>query len=70
MEDILTKHIEKLNKSEKLLLVETIWNSIVSEPDDVPLPDHHKSVLDERLKTLDEDTERGTSWAEFRKNYI
>ena len=52
MVDILTKQIEKLNKSEKLLLVEALWDSIASEPEDVPLPEHHKSVLDERLKTL------------------
>lgn len=70
MEDILSKQIEKLNKSEKLLLVETLWDSITSEPEDVPLPEHHKSVLDERLKTIDEDTEKGTSWDEFRKNYL
>lgn len=70
MEDTLTKQIDKLNKSEKLLLVETLWDSIASDPTDVPLPDHHKSVLDERLKTLDEDTEKGVSWDEFRKNYL
>jgi len=70
MEDTLTKQIEKLNKSEKLLLVEALWDSIASEPKDVPLPEHHKSVLDERLKTLNEDTEKGESWDKFRKNYI
>jgi len=70
MEDTLTKQIEKLSKSEKLLLVETLWDSIASEPEDIPLPEHQKSVLDERLKTLDEDTEKGTSWNEFRKNYL
>jgi putative addiction module component (TIGR02574 family) len=70
MDDTLSKQIEKLNKSEKLLLVEALWDSIASEPEDVPLPEHNKSVLDERLKTLDEDTEKGESWDKFRKNYI
>lgn len=70
MEDTLIKQIEKLNKSEKLLLVEALWDSITTEPEDVPLPEHHKSVLDERLKTLDEDTKEGTSWDEFRENYL
>lgn len=70
MEDTLNKQIEKLSKSEKLLLVEALWDSIASEPEDVPLPEHHKSVLDERLKTLDEDTEKGESWDKFRENYI
>ena len=70
LEDTLTQQIEKLNKSEKLRLVEAIWDSIASEPGDVPLPEHHKSVLDERLKTLDEDTEKGVSWDKFRKKYL
>jgi putative addiction module component (TIGR02574 family) len=70
MVDTLIKQIEKLNKREKLLFVEALWDSIASEPENVPLPDHHKTVLDERLKTLDEDTERGESWDEFRKNYL
>lgn len=70
MEDTLAKQIEKLDKSEKLLLVEALWDSIASEPEDVPLPEHHKSVLDERLKTLQEDTQKGIPWKEFRKNYL
>ena len=70
MKDTLNKEIEKLNKSEKLLLVESLWDSIASEPEDVPLPEHHKAILDERLKTLDEDTEKGEPWSEFRRNYL
>ena len=70
MEETLTKQIERLNKSDKLRLVETLWDSIASDPSDVPFPDHHKSTLDERLKTLDEDTDKGKSWDEFRKNYL
>lgn len=30
---------------------------------------HYKSVLNERLKTIDEDTEKGNVWDEFIKNY-
>lgn len=70
MNDILNKEIEKLNKSEKLLLVESLWDSIASDPENIPLPEHHKTILDERLKTLDEDTEKGVPWSDFRKNYL
>ena len=45
MKDALLKEIEKLNKSEKLLLVESLWDSIASEPGDVPLSEHHKSPI-------------------------
>ncbi len=70
MDDALIKQIENLTKSEKLFLVETIWDSIASEPDEVPLSEHQKSILNERLKTLDEDTIRGESWDKFMKNYL
>lgn len=70
MEDTLTKQIEKLNKSEKLLLVEALWDSIASEPEDLPLPEPHKSVLNERLKTLDEDTKKGEFRDKFWEKYL
>lgn len=70
MNDTLSNEIKKLNKSEKLLLVEALWDSIASDPEDVPLPEHHKTILDERLKTIDEDTEKGVPWDEFKKKYL
>lgn len=70
MKDTLTKEIEKLNKSEKLLLVESLWDSIASDPEDVPLPKHHRTILDERLKTLEEDMKKGELWSKFKKNYL
>ncbi|AXJ01586.1 putative addiction module component, TIGR02574 family [Cyclonatronum proteinivorum] len=70
MDTVLIQKIDKLNRQEKLVLMEVLWNSIASEPDGVPLPDHHTSVLDERLKTLDEDFEKGESWDVFIKKYI
>lgn len=70
MNDTLSNEIKKLNKSEKLLLVEALWDSIASDPEDVPLPEHHKTILDEWLKTIDEDTEKGVPWDEFKKKYL
>jgi putative addiction module component (TIGR02574 family) len=70
MKNTLSEQIQKLDTNEKLVLVEEIWDSIISEPHRVPLTQHQKSILDERLKTLDEDTKKGVSWDEFRKNYL
>lgn len=70
MEETLTKQIDRLNKSEKIRLVESLWDSIASDPADVPLPNHHETILGQRLKTIDEDSRDGKSWNEFRKNYL
>lgn len=70
MENTLIKELSQLNKNEKIILVEALWDSIASDPDQVSLPEHHKSILEERLQTLDEDTENGKSWDEIRKDYL
>ncbi|SMO92527.1 addiction module protein [Gracilimonas mengyeensis] len=70
MEDTLIKEISRLNKNEKIKLVEALWDSIASDPEDVAVPEHHKSILEERLKTLDEDTANGKPWDQIRTEYL
>lgn len=70
MEDTLIKELSRLNKNEKIILVEALWDSIASDPEQVGFPDHHKSILEERLQTLDEDIANGKSWDEIREKYL
>ncbi len=42
--------INKLSTPEKILLVEDIWDSIVSNEAVVPVPQSHMEELDRRLK--------------------
>jgi putative addiction module component (TIGR02574 family) len=70
METTLIKELSQLNKNEKMLLVEALWDSIASDPDEVDVPNHHKSVLEERLKTFEQDKLNGASWEEVRQKYI
>lgn len=70
MVDTLSKQLSKLNKNEKLLLVEALWDSIAADPDNLDIPDHHKSILDQRLESLETDISNATSWDEFKKNYL
>lgn len=70
MEDTLIKELSRLSKNEKIILVEALWDSIASDPEQVSFPDHHKSILEERLQTLDEDTANGKSWDEVRGKYL
>ena len=42
--------ISKLSASEKILLVEDLWDSISSDESSIPVPESHKAELDRRLK--------------------
>jgi len=70
MENTLINELSQLNKNEKLLLVEALWDSIASDPNEVEVPDHHKSILEKRLKTLEQDKAKGSSWKEVRQKYL
>lgn len=70
MEKTLINELSQLNKNEKLLLVEALWDSIASDPEEVEVPDHHKSILEQRLQTLEEDKKNGSSWKEVRQKYL
>ncbi len=70
MEDALIKELSRLNKNEKIILVEALWDSIASDPEQVDVPEHHKSFLEERLQSLDNDTANGKSWDEIREKYL
>lgn len=70
MEKTLIDELSQLNKNEKLLLVEALWDSIASDPEKVDVPDHHKTILEKRLHTLEEDKKNGSSWNEVRQKYL
>ena len=44
------QEINKLNLTEKLLLVEDIWDSIAQSNSELPLPEWQKLELDKRYK--------------------
>lgn len=46
----LRSEIRKLNVSEKLLLVEEVWNEIALSNEELPLPEWQKKELDKRLE--------------------
>ena len=40
--------IERLTIPEKMLLIEDLWNSIATDPSEVPVPDSHIQELEHR----------------------
>ncbi len=43
-------NINKMSTSEKILLLEELWDSITSEESNIPMPQSHMKELDKRLK--------------------
>lgn len=56
-----------LNPSEKLQLVEDLWDDIASTPDVVPVRDWQKKELERRKANLMKHPEAGLSWEEVKK---
>ncbi|MFX0102050.1 MAG: addiction module protein [Candidatus Hodarchaeota archaeon] len=44
--------ISKLSIPEKILLVEDIWDSIIPDASEIPVPESHKEELNRRIETL------------------
>ena len=56
--------LDQMTAEEKVLLIETIWNSLSETPGGIPLTDHHRIILDERRRKLAEGTAEFVDWRE------
>jgi len=58
--------IKMLDITERILLVEEIWDSIAQEQDSLGLTDYEKRVIDERLLSLKKNPNNLLSWDEIK----
>ena len=56
----------KLNVSERMQLVQDIWDSIISFPDAIELTEAQRNELDQRLQAYYSDPGAGISWEELK----
>ena len=56
-----------LSPSEKLQLVEDLWDDLASAKDQVPVHEWQKAELDRRMKNLQETTAPLASWSEIKE---
>lgn len=61
--------IQKLSPSERILLAEKLWDSVISEDVKIEISEEQKLELDKRLKALEEDGTPGISWDEIKLKY-
>jgi len=61
MQDIL-----KLSLSERILIVEAIWDSISEKEGDIDLSQDTMTLLDERLTSHERNPDEGSSWDDVK----
>ena len=64
----LRSEIRKLNVSEKLLLVEEVWNEIARSNEELPLPEWQKKELDIRLEEYDRGEVQTIEWHQVHED--
>ncbi|MBZ0204637.1 MAG: addiction module protein [Ignavibacteria bacterium] len=69
MEQNILKEALKLPDSEKLELIEDLWESL-SKPEEIPLTDEQKEELDRRLKAHFRNPNSGSSWEEVKAELL
>ena len=65
MESDIREQIKKLSVSERILLVEEIWDGIVEENTPLELPAEQKQEIERRGEELKTNPELGKSWEEI-----
>jgi putative addiction module component (TIGR02574 family) len=70
MNDQLRNQIDQLSVSEKILLVEEIWDSIASEEQSFDLNDRQRKTILQRSNELNANPAIGRSWEEIRDEFL
>lgn len=63
-------HIEQMSLAEKLRMMEALWEDLSRRVADVPVPQWHKDVLDERERLLETGEAKFVEWETAKKRII
>lgn len=70
MNDNLRTQINNLSVSEKIILVEEIWDSIANQEKSFDLTDSQKNIVKERSSSFKNNPELGRPWEEIRAEFL
>ncbi|MDE0769393.1 MAG: addiction module protein [Opitutaceae bacterium] len=64
---MLAEALKKLSKSEKLLLINDLWDEIADNEDDFSLSPETEKLLDQRYAAFQAKPNQGRPWHEVKK---
>jgi len=64
------QRLRALPVTERLQLVEDLWDSIAEEPGELRLTAAHLAELDRRLDALEEKPDKGTDWETLKERIL
>ena len=67
IQEQILNQINKLSLSERLLIVESIWDSILSAQENISVTEEQKSELDKRYREYKNDPEDSSDWETVKK---
>jgi putative addiction module component (TIGR02574 family) len=70
MQSDINNEIKKLSISERILLVEDIWDSIARENESFELSQSQKDELEERSLFLEKNPSQGRTWEEIKSEFL
>ena len=70
MQSELTEQAKKLSISDRILLVEEIWDTIAEENKAFELTDAQKRELDRRLESVRTNPGQGRTWDEIKAEFM
>ncbi len=65
IDEALLNKIQSLQPLDRLELIEAVWESLA--PDDLPITDSEKALLDARLAEMDSNPDNQSSWSDAKK---
>lgn len=59
--------LDQLSTSERLQLVQDLWNSIAADPESVPVTEAQKEELERRLAAYRQEKDPGATWNDVKE---
>lgn len=57
---------DELSVEERIDFVQSLWERIAAVPDQVPIPDWHRRIIQDRLESYRADPTAGRPWVDVR----
>jgi len=64
----ITLPLEKMSQEEKIQAMEMIWDDLCKKGSNIPSPDWHKKLLEEREDGIKSGSDKFINWNEAKKN--